>query len=153
MSLGPFGAYMTLLYGLTAAPAFQPRNALCGQALSLTIAISIGYADSLEIWLRQSLATTLAVASMVKLGWTHPPAGAAALIFSDGYKWGNMAFMLLGNVIAFLAAALINNMSDKRQYPSFWGLKPVEDFSRMATSGAIWLLCFWETSLQSLQQP
>jgi CBS-domain-containing membrane protein len=119
---------MTLLYGLTAAPASQPRNAILGQIVSLTIAICVGYADNLSIWMRQSLATALAVASMVKLGITHPPAGAAALICASGeYGWGSMLFVLIGNVIAICAATLINNWSDQRQYPSYWGVPLVEN--------------------------
>lgn len=122
--LGPFGAFVTLLYGLTAAPASQPWNALLGQTLSISIALVISYADSVEIWIRQSLATAIAVASMVGLGITHPPAGASALIFSSGsLGWGNMAFTLVGNAIAIGMATFLNNVSSKRQYPTFWGLQ------------------------------
>jgi CBS-domain-containing membrane protein len=120
----PFGAFVTLLYGLTAAPASQPWNALLGQTLSISIALVISYADSVEIWIRQSLATAIAVASMVGLGITHPPAGAAALIFSSGsLGWGNVAFTLVGNAIAIGMATFLNNVSSKRQYPTFWGLQ------------------------------
>jgi hypothetical protein len=40
------------------------------QAVSGAIAICDGYADNLSIWMRQSGATALAVASIVKLGVT-----------------------------------------------------------------------------------
>ena len=90
---------MTLLYGLSAAPASQPKNAVLGQVVSLGIAIGIGN-TRMPLWLKQPLATSLAVAAMVKLGVTHPPAGAAALIYSSGnFGWGNMLFMLVGNVV------------------------------------------------------
>lgn len=119
---------MTLLYGLTAAPASQPRNAMLGQIVSLTIAIVIGrHVSYLEVWMKQSLGTALAVAAMAKMGLTHPPGGAAALIFASGnYGWGNMAFMLVGNLIALAAATLINNWSEKRQYPTYWGIPTVD---------------------------
>lgn len=39
--LGPFVALMTLQYGLTAAPASQPRNALYGQVISISIALIV----------------------------------------------------------------------------------------------------------------
>jgi CBS-domain-containing membrane protein len=84
MELCPFGALMTLQYSLTAAPASQPMNAVLGQAISLAIAIGIGSISGLDLWLRQSLATALAIMTMAKLGLTHPPAGAAALIFAGG---------------------------------------------------------------------
>lgn len=124
--LPPLGALMTLQYGLTAAPASQPRNAIMGQAVALCIAQLIGQLSDLELWLRQSLATSLAIGVMVKFGLTHPPAGAAALVFSSGTKsWRQVGLMILGNVIAILSATLINNWNEKRQYPTFWGFRPL----------------------------
>lgn len=130
--LGPFGALVTLLYGLTAAPASQPRNAILGQAIALTISMAVSYADDkMELYMRQSLATALAVTAMVRLGITHPPAGAAALIFSSGaLDWTHVLMMIVGNVIAIGTAVLINNLSEKRQYPVYWGVGCVEDFAR-----------------------
>jgi len=131
MELGPFGALMTLQYGLTAAPASQPPNAILGQAISLAIAIGIASIDGLELWLRQSLATALAITAMVKLGLTHPPAGAAALIFAGGNNsWGNLVMMLVGNCIAIITATLINNFNTKRQYPMAWGFAWAYDESK-----------------------
>ena len=62
-------------YGLTAAPASQPRNAIVGQAVALVIAQLIGTRTEMDIWLKQSIATSLAIAVMAKLGVIHPPAG------------------------------------------------------------------------------
>jgi CBS-domain-containing membrane protein len=112
-----------LQYGLTAAPASQPRNALVGQTFALVIAQAIGQAENLDPWFQQSLATALAISVMVKLGVTHPPAGAAALLFSTGkFTWEQVAIMLMANVVAVVCAAFFNNLSDRRQYPTFWGL-------------------------------
>ena len=81
---------------------------------------------------RQALATTFAVGFMVKLGITHPPAGAVAFIFSSGgYHWTNIAFLLLADIIAIAMGTVINNISDKRQYPTSWGLRPVLDWIDM----------------------
>ena len=71
----PCGAFMMLLYGLTPAPSAQPRNAMIGQAMSMTIGMSISYMRFLPLWLRQSLGTSLAISAMVKHGILHPPAG------------------------------------------------------------------------------
>jgi HPP family len=131
-SSSPFGASMTLLYGLTAAPASQPRNVVYGQIVSMTIAVLVSYAAILPVWLRQSLGAALAIAAMVKLGITHPPAGATALILttavstSQRSSWGNMATSLLGNVIAIGMSTVINNASNKRQYPIYWGFSREE---------------------------
>jgi CBS-domain-containing membrane protein len=122
---------MTLQYGLTAAPASQPRNALVGQSLALLIAHGVGQADGLDPWLKATLATSLAIGVMVKCGVTHPPAGAAAYLFSSGSKsWQQLGMMLMGNVVAIVCAAIINNASERRQYPTFWGLKPIHDLIR-----------------------
>ena len=120
--LPPLGALMTLQYGLTAAPASQPRNALYGQIVSISIALVINkFIPSTSYW-RVPLTTSLAIASMCKLGVIHPPAGAAAAIFAsddrfDGIYFG---FMLVGNVIAICIAILINNLNDKKQYPIYY---------------------------------
>ena len=71
----PCGAFMMLLYGLTPAPSAQPTNAMIGQAMSMTIGMSISYMRFLPVWLRQSLGTSLAISAMVKQGILHPPAG------------------------------------------------------------------------------
>lgn len=63
---------------------------------------------------------------MVKFGVTHPPAGAAALVFSSGEQsWIQVGIMLMGNVVAIVCATAINNWNKKRQYPTFWGLRPI----------------------------
>jgi CBS-domain-containing membrane protein len=119
---------MTLQYGLTAAPASQPRNAILGQTIGLLIAHGVGQVENMDPWLKQTLATSLAISVMVKFGVTHPPAGAAALLFSNGNRtWQQIGMMILGNVVAIVCAAIFNNLSERRQYPTFWGLRPIHD--------------------------
>lgn len=117
----PFGALMTLLYGLTAAPASQPRNGFLGQAVAMAIGVGFNY-SSLDLWLKQTLSTSLAIAAMAKLGVTHPPAGASCLLMasSTSRRWEEYGYMLLGYCIAIPAATLINNLSRQRQYPTYW---------------------------------
>jgi hypothetical protein len=44
------------------------------------------------------------------------------LICASGeYVWGSMLIVLIGNLIAIGAVMLINNWSDQRRYPSYWG--------------------------------
>jgi CBS-domain-containing membrane protein len=122
---------MTLQYGLTAAPASQPRNAILGMFVGLFVAHGVGQAVNLDPWLKQTLATSLAISCMVKLGVTHPPAGAAALLFSNGQKtWQQIGVMFLGNVIAIICATFVNNLCERRQYPTFWGFEPVLEMMR-----------------------
>ncbi|KAL9182580.1 hypothetical protein ACHAXT_013232 [Thalassiosira profunda] len=120
--LGPFGALMTLQYSLTAAPASQPRNAILGQAVSISIALLLNYTRTLSVVVKRSLGTALSIMLMARLGVTHPPAGAAALIYTGGgYDWVHMGISLAGNVVAILFAVVINDLNVKRQYPTSWG--------------------------------
>ena len=101
--------------------ASQPRNAILGQTISLAIALGMTY-TSLSSNIKQALGTALAISIMARLGNTHPPAGAACLIFSaGGYSWVHMGIMLAGNIIAIFSATVINDMNIKRQYPTYWG--------------------------------
>jgi len=124
--LGPFGALMTLQYGLTPAPASQPRNILYGQVVALSLALVLNVAIPASALARVPLTTALAIAAMCKLGITHPPAGAAAAIFasSDVFDPFHALAMLLGNVLAITFAVLINNLNDKRQYPIYYSFVP-----------------------------
>ncbi len=122
--LGPFGALMTLQYGLTAAPASQPRNAICGQALAGAVAMAFNYIPEsmLPVWIRQVVSPTIAIGLMVKCGFTHPPAGAHAVILSSGkFNWAFYGVGLFSTVFTVVPALLINNLSHKRQYPTYWG--------------------------------
>ena len=126
--LPPFGALMTLQYGLTAAPASQPRNALYGQIVSVSIALVVNTFIPSTSYSRVPLTTALAIASMCKLGVIHPPAGAAAALFAsdDRFDVAFLGLFLLGNLIAISTAILINNLNDKKQYPiyyAFWSAK------------------------------
>ena len=118
--LGPFGALMTLVFSLTSAPASQPRNCILGQFVSLFIAYGIGRSP-IDRRIKACISTSLSISLMARLGVTHPPAGASAMIFSAGtYSVAQIGAMLLGNVIAVLLASWFNNLSDKRQYPTAW---------------------------------
>lgn len=59
---------------------------------------------------------------MVKLGFTHPPAGAHAVLYASGkYDWTFYSLVVLSTVISVIPATLVNNLSTKRQYPTYWG--------------------------------
>ena len=120
--LGPFGALMTLQYGLTAAPASQPRNALYGQVISISIALIVNVViPATSEWVRVPVTSALAVSTMCKAGMIHPPAGAAAVIFSSSDRSPvYFGLLLVGNVIAIFYAILINNLNDKKQYPVYY---------------------------------
>ena len=119
--MGPIGALMALQYGLTAAPASQPRNALLGQAVAGGISLSFTYVPEniISRWMRQAIAPSLAITAMGKLGVMHPPAGAASIILASGqHGWKHYGLLLLASLISLLPAVFINNASMKRQYPT-----------------------------------
>jgi hypothetical protein len=122
--LAPFGALLTLQFSLTAAPASQPRNVIYGQMISLSIALlSNSYLRPiLPMWLLLPLTAAASIATMSKLGCTHPPAAAAvvALFSEPAFSVWTALFLLLGNLAAVATAIVANNLSDKRQYPVYW---------------------------------
>ena len=131
--LGPFGAFITLQYALTMAPPSQPRNALCGQLVALSIARFIKRIPFLAAWIKQALAPSISIGTMALLGIVHPPAGASALVFVSGeYSFGTICVTLFANIIAIITAVIFNNMNEKRQYPTQWGIlqtwKQIESF-------------------------
>lgn len=122
--LAPLGALTTLQYNLTAAPASQPRNAILGQIFAITVANCIAYIKQLPKWLKPVIAPAIVIPGMARLGITHPPAGAAAVVFAAGkpMRWDLMGVFLIGVCVAIFNAVVINNLSDKRQYPTSWPL-------------------------------
>eukprot|EP00977_Amphora_coffeiformis_P016035 scaffold4855_cov195-Amphora_coffeaeformis.AAC.20 len=125
--IGPFGAAMTLLYGLSSAPASQPRNVILGQAVAGAISMSFTYIpDSImSIWMRRAVGPAFAITAMVKLGIPHPPAGAHSVIYASGdYGWKFYFLVVLASMISVVPATLVKNLSEKRQYPTFWGYAP-----------------------------
>lgn len=135
LTLPPFGALMTLQFALTAAPASQPRNNLFGFALSISIVILnkilLFHLAGLPQWFHASLGTSISLFAMQKCGIIHPPAGAAALIFALSKEdivsdLLNIAVFLAADIIAICSAIFLNNLSETRQYPMYWGLNPFQ---------------------------
>lgn len=116
--MAPIGALMALEFGLTAAPASQPRSALYGQVVSGAISLAFAYIP-MAVWLRQAIASSLAIAMMGKLGVLSPPAGAASILLASGqFGWKHYGLLLAATMLSFIPAVLINNSSTKRQYPT-----------------------------------
>lgn len=100
--------------------ASQPQNCIFGQFVSLFIAYGFGR-SAIDRRVKACLSTSLSITVMARLGITHPPAGASAMLFSSGdHSLAQIGAMLLGNVIAVVLGTWFNNLSDKRQYPTAW---------------------------------
>mmetsp|Transcript_24331 Transcript_24331/g.45011 ORF Transcript_24331/g.45011 Transcript_24331/m.45011 type:complete len:234 (-) Transcript_24331:201-902(-) len=126
--LAPFGALMTLQFSLTQAPVSQPRNALYGQTVAISIAlfVKLTLADAARTWIQIPITGALAIAAMGRLGVIHPPAGAASILFASSDKFDGVFFglMLVGNAVAIVMATLINNLNSKKQYPVYYAFVP-----------------------------
>lgn len=132
--IGPFGALMTLLYGLSSAPASQPRNVIWGQAVAGAVSMSFTYIpeDIMSTWMRRAVGPAFAITAMVKLGIPHPPAGAHSVIYASGlYGWKFYFLVVLSSIISVIPATMVNNLSQKRQYPTFWGYAPSSVMTRI----------------------
>uniref|UniRef100_A0A7S2LEL8 HPP transmembrane region domain-containing protein n=1 Tax=Skeletonema marinoi TaxID=267567 RepID=A0A7S2LEL8_9STRA len=117
--IGPLGALTTLQYNLTAAPASQPRNAFFAQGIALCTCYLLHKFPGLDVYHRCTLAPTIVATLTARLGLIHPPAGATSVVFSiENYGIEEMILFLVGNLIAIVFAVTINNMSEKRQYPT-----------------------------------
>ena len=123
--LGPFGALTTLQCSLTDAAPAQPRNVLCGSTLCGCIALLSTFIpeEIVPLWLRISLATSISISAMARLGIMHPPGGAIALVFSMGGHSGiHLVLTLMSCCLAVFVATVINNLNDERQYPRYWNI-------------------------------
>jgi len=117
--IGPLGALTTLQFNLTAAPASQPRNAFFAQGIALCTCYLLHKLPGLDVYHRCTLAPTIVATVTARLGLIHPPAGATSVVFSiESYGIEEMILFLVGNLIAIVIAVTINNMSEKRQYPT-----------------------------------
>lgn len=117
--LGPLGALTTLQYNLTAAPASQPKNAFFSQVIALSTCLFLHQFQDLNQWHRSALAPAIVTTLTARLGLIHPPAGATAVLFSYNNFSPEIMIIFLGGVLfAIFTAVIINNLCDRRQYPS-----------------------------------
>lgn len=144
--IGPFGAMCTLMYGLSAAPASQPRNAILGQAVAGAVSLAFTYIPEhlLPVWVRAAVGPAFAIGTMVKLGLVHPPAGAHSVVYASGkYNFGFYALVVLSTALSVIPATIVNNMSRKRQYPTYWGISQTLSWVKK-------FLCFRGSSKQEM---
>eukprot|EP01065_Artemidia_motanka_P007893 TRINITY_DN13956_c0_g2_i2.p1 TRINITY_DN13956_c0_g2~~TRINITY_DN13956_c0_g2_i2.p1 ORF type:complete len:356 (+),score=125.00 TRINITY_DN13956_c0_g2_i2:89-1156(+) len=131
--IGSLGALNTLLWSAWGSPLSQPKNVLLGHFVSAAIGVIVWYLVGdehepvISRWVAIALTPALAIASMAKLGITHPPAGAVSLIFVSGgavitdLGWVYVALPAVGSAaLCVLMAVVINNLSPARQYPNYW---------------------------------
>ncbi|AWG21812.1 HPP family protein [Flavobacterium faecale] len=123
--IGSFGASSVLLYGIIQSPFSQPRNLIGGHVISAIIGVTIQILLPEPIWLAAPLAVSLSVIAMQMTKTLHPPGGATALIAIIGTEkiktlgyWYVLSPVLAGCLILLFVALIVNNVTERRSYPS-----------------------------------
>ncbi|QDS70082.1 hypothetical protein FKW77_004814 [Venturia effusa] len=141
------GATAVLSYNSIASPLAQPRNSFLGHTFSALIGVSIaklfGLLPESQFlalrWVAGPIACGLASSVMTMTNTIHPPGGATALLAIidptvQQMGWMFVPLVLLGSVLMFLVALLVNNI--QRVFPTFWwtprdvGKKTMEDVEK-----------------------
>ena len=141
--VGPLGALTTLQYNLTHAPASQPRNTFFSQIVAFFV-VQVLHWYELNVYMRTTLAPVIVISLTAWLGLIHPPAGAAAVAFAakDNLDIRYSLIFFVEISITIIVSVLVNNFSDKRQYPTSW---PILTTYILPFFGAIkeYLEIFW----------
>ena len=116
--MAPFGASCVLLFSLPQSPLSQPANVIGGHLVSSAIGLSLHMVLPVAGW-SVALAVGLAIAVMMILRVTHPPAGADPLVvFFDSPNWLYLGMPVsAGAIILVLVATVYHRCITKKIYP------------------------------------
>jgi CBS-domain-containing membrane protein len=116
--IAPLGASVVLLFGQPGSPLAQPANVFGGYFLATVIAVGTAFAAP-GLWWATAFAVGVAVAAMLALRVTHPPAGAVPLVVMAAPAKALLLFpMLLVSVATLVGLALLlHRMPPRVAYP------------------------------------
>ena len=116
--IAPFGATAVLLFGQPKSPLAQPANILGGYVLaaligSVAVWLFPGY------WLAAAAAVGIAIALMLILRVTHPPAGAVPLVaFASHFNLPVLTGVVVAGSVLMITIATVHHLIPPRQqYP------------------------------------
>lgn len=125
--IGSFGASAVLLYGAPRSPLAQPRNLVCGHAISALIGVVCWHLFHSAPPLAQAMAVATSIAAMHFTRTLHPPGGATALIATLGVPeithlgfWYVIMPATVGPLVLLFVALVVNNLPRTRRYPEIW---------------------------------
>ncbi|GAX72660.1 hypothetical protein CEUSTIGMA_g116.t1 [Chlamydomonas eustigma] len=121
-----FGASAVNTFSAPESKLAQPWNVLGGQVIGAICGVAIRLAlPDPWAWIAGPLATAVAAALMQLTRSVHPSAGGTALAIGlaplgpwDGFQV--VITVIFGSIMFILLGLIINNISPKRSYPSFW---------------------------------
>jgi CBS-domain-containing membrane protein len=116
--IAPLGATAVLLFGQPASPLAQPINIFGGYLLATVIAVTAALAFP-GLWLAAAIAVGLAIAVMLALRVTHPPAGAVPLVaLAAPTQSASLFVTILVACVSLVGLALVHHRIPPRvQYP------------------------------------
>ena len=114
-----FGSSMVMLYGYPESSFSQPKNIFFGHLLTSVVGIIFLYIVPLPIYLLIPLAVGSAIALMMILNVTHPPAGANPIIVIMGSVSLDYLInpIILGTLIILIFGIILNRLILKKNYP------------------------------------
>lgn len=116
--IAPFGATAVLVFGQPTSTLAQPANIFGGYLVATAIGVCTVAAFP-GAWWAAAIAVGVAIAMMLMLRVTHPPAGAIPLVASASPLQGPSLFavVLLGSVSLVALAFLHHRIPPRQQYP------------------------------------
>jgi len=124
--LASFGGSCVILFGMADTEMAQPRSFLGGHLVSTVVGLvflRLGWAHfggSPTIWAVAATATALVLMMITRT--IHSPAGANPIVvFAENAGWSFfVAPLLIGLVVLFVSAYLVNNRGRGGRYPRTW---------------------------------
>lgn len=105
--LASIGGSTVFLFGLTRAPAAQPRALIGGHIGGATIGIACYQAFGDDLWV-YVLAQVLALVYMLTIRVVHPPAGANPLLMIHSHaSWSALYSPVLIGIVSLMVVAII----------------------------------------------
>ncbi len=116
--IAPLGATAVLLFGQPGSPLAQPMNIFGGYLISAIVGVG-AVAAFPGMWWAAAVAVGVAIALMLILRVTHPPAGTLPLVATASPFHGPPLFIvvLIGSISLVSLAVLHHRIPPRTQYP------------------------------------